>query len=92
MPHAREGYFEEAQWVGAAGVSVPWGVVDTGLVALAHQHHLLVFSRLERLDTLASRLAAGLDGVITDDPGAVKRHLELAGAGHQPVEAGVPAP
>ncbi len=70
-PEARRAYFEEAQWVGAAGVSVPWEIVDRDLVRHAHRHRLLVYSRLERLDTLASRLAAGLDGVITDDPGAV---------------------
>lgn len=78
MPGARQTYFEEAQWVGAAGVSVPWGVVDDGLVRHAHQHHLLVFSRLERFDTLQSRLAAGLDGVITTDPGAVRAYLDGA--------------
>lgn len=76
MPHSRLAYFEEAQWVGAAGVSVPWGVIDDGLVDHAHRHHLLVFSRLERLDTLASRVKTGLDGVITDDPEAVRRQLK----------------
>lgn len=70
-PELRHRYFEEAQWVGAAGVSVPWDVVDRDLVLHAHRHQLLVFSRLERIDTLASRLAAGLDGVITDDPDGV---------------------
>lgn len=76
MPHTRQLYFEEAQWVGAAGVSVPWGVVDEHLVAHAHRHRLRVFSRLERMDTLASRLDAGLDGVITDDPGELRRYLQ----------------
>jgi len=80
LPHSRHDYFQEAQWVGAAGVSVPWEVVDEGLVAHAHRHRLLVFSRLERMDTLPSRLAAGLDGVITTDPGAVRRYLDDVGA------------
>ncbi|MDQ3658023.1 MAG: glycerophosphodiester phosphodiesterase [Chloroflexota bacterium] len=75
MPHSRQSYFEEAQWVGAAGVSVPWGVVDAGLVQHAHRHHLLVFSRLERMATLESRLDAGLDGVITSDPQSVRQYL-----------------
>ncbi len=72
-PEVRDAYFREAQWVGAAGVSVPWGILDRDLILHAHRHQLLVFSRLERIDTLASRLAAGLDGVITNDPGAVRR-------------------
>lgn len=75
MPASRQRYFEEAQWVGAAGVSVPWGVIDEGLVAHAHRHHLLVFSRLERMETLPTRIEAGLDGVITDDPRTVRQHL-----------------
>ena len=77
MPHSRQSYFEEAQWVGAAGVSVPWGVIDDVLVEHAHRHHLLAFSRLERMDTLTSRLEAGVDGVITDDPRAVRQHLNM---------------
>ncbi len=80
MPGSRQSYFEEAQWVGASGVSVPWGVVDTFLVQHAHRHHLLVFSRLERMDTLTSRLEAGLDGVITDEPRSVRQHLRDLGA------------
>jgi len=75
MPHSWQSYFEEAQWVGAAAVSVPWGVIDAGLVQHAHRHHLLVFSRLERMDTLESRLDVGLDGVITSDPQSVRRQL-----------------
>jgi len=75
MPHSRQSYFEEAQWVGAAAVSVPWGVIDAGLVQHAHRHHLLVFSRLERMDTLESRLDVGLGGVITSDPQSVRRQL-----------------
>lgn len=81
MPGSRQAYFEEAQWVGASGISVPWGVIDDGLIEHAHQHQLRVFSRLERMDTLDSRLAAGLDGVITDDPGVVRRHLETRESG-----------
>lgn len=84
LPHAREAYFEEAQWVGASGVSVPWEVVDQGLTRHAHQHRLQVFSRLERMETLPTRLAAGLDGVITTDPEVVRRHLK-AMTRHAPV-------
>ncbi len=80
LPHSRQAYFEEAQWVGAAGVCVPWAVVDEGLVQHAHRHRLLVFSRLERMDTLPSRVEAGLDGVITTDPGAVRRYRDESAA------------
>lgn len=77
-PGNRDRYFVEAQWAGAAGVSVPWGAVDAGLTAHAHQHHLRVFSRLERLADLPHHVAAGMDGVITDDPGAAMAVLDDA--------------
>lgn len=81
LPGSRQAYFEEAQWVGASGVCVPWGAVDEGLIQHAHRHQLRVFSRLERMATLGSRIEAGLDGVITDDPGTVWRHLETRESG-----------
>lgn len=74
-PANRQRYFEEAQWVGAAGISVPWGVVDEGLLRHAHSHHLLVFSRLERMGDVGRLAALGLDGIITDDPRAVVEGL-----------------
>jgi len=70
-PSSRHRYFEEAQWAGASGVSVPWGVIDAGLLKHAHRHQLRVFSRLERLADLQSHAELGLDGVITSDPGTI---------------------
>lgn len=78
-PSNRSTYFTEAQWYGASAVSVPWGVVDRGLVDHAHRHHLLVFSRLERMADLHERVGAGLDGVITEDPAGVSRFLDSSG-------------
>jgi glycerophosphoryl diester phosphodiesterase len=77
-PANRNQYFTEAQWVGAAGVSVPWGVVDEGLLLHAHQHHLRVFSRLERMADLQAHVAAGLDGIITADPRAVREAIDAS--------------
>jgi glycerophosphoryl diester phosphodiesterase len=76
-PSNRGRYFEEAQWVGASGVSVPWGVIDRDLIQHAHRHQLKVFSRLERWDTIGDLVAHGLDGIITDDPRAVADALAL---------------
>ena len=77
-PANRNQYFTEAQWVGAAGVSVPWGVVDEGLVTHAHQHHLRVFSVVHRMADVPTHLAAGLDGIITADPGAVRDAIDAS--------------
>ena len=78
-PANRQRYFEEAQWCGASGIAVPWGVVDRDLLLHAHQHHLRVFSSLERLGDVREYVATGLDGIVTDDPQAVLRALETAG-------------
>jgi glycerophosphoryl diester phosphodiesterase len=67
----RQRYFEEAQWFGASGVCVPWGVIDPDLIDHAHQHQLHVFSSLERLQDVRGHADMGLDGIITDDPAAV---------------------
>lgn len=80
-PANRQRYFEEAQWVGAAGVCVPWGVIDRGLVEHAHRHQLRVFSSVERMDDVAGHAATGLDGFITDDPLATLAQLEATEAG-----------
>lgn len=76
-PANRQRYFEEAQWVGASGISVPWGLVDRSLLQHAHSHHLRVFSRLERMSDVASHAEIGLDGIITDDPQATLAQLRV---------------
>jgi glycerophosphoryl diester phosphodiesterase len=75
-PGARQRYVEEAQWNGAAGISLPWGVIDAELLRLAHQHHLRVFSRLESMDQVRRLSELGLDGIVTDDPAAVRAILD----------------
>lgn len=72
---AREAYVLDAQRSGARGVSVPSGVVTPELIALARQHHLMVFSRLEDVRTIRHLAAMGLGGIITDDPAAVTTAL-----------------
>ena len=76
MPYNRERYFREAQWHGAAAVSVPWGAVDAELLRHAHGHNLRVFTRLERLEPVGHLTELGVDGVITDDPQAVRERLQ----------------
>lgn len=74
-PAARRRYFDEAQEVGAAAVSVPIGAVAPSLIGEAHQRGLAVFCRAQPSTTLECALAAGLDGVITTDPAAVRRAI-----------------
>lgn len=72
---ARRSYFLDAQRSGAHGVSIPSGAVTPDLVVHAHQHHLQVFSRVDNLRALPDLVAAGVDGIITDDPAAVASAL-----------------
>jgi glycerophosphoryl diester phosphodiesterase len=60
----RSEYFHDAQAAGARAVCVPSGAE---LVHHAHQHHLYVFSRIDRADLLPDLVANGLDGAITTD-------------------------
>lgn len=69
-------YLSEARWAGASAISVPWNRVESELVTLAHQFGLLVFSRLTTFESLDERLAAGIDGIITDDPRKVVERVE----------------
>jgi glycerophosphoryl diester phosphodiesterase len=75
MPPARDAYFRDAQRCGAAAVSLPWGVITDDLIAHAHRHDVLTFSRIEDVAILPSVVQAGIDGIITDDPRTVADEL-----------------
>lgn len=72
-------YVAEAQWAGAAGISLPSGVIENTHTALARQHHLRVFTRIDSPDEAAALERLGVGGLITTDPAAVRRALERAG-------------
>lgn len=72
---ARSSYFLDAQRSGARGVSVPSGAISPELVVHAHRHHLQVFARVDNVQALPPLVAAGIDGVITDDPAGMAKAL-----------------
>jgi len=76
-PSARDDYFLDAERAGARAVSVPWGVVTPVLTDHAHRHGLLVFSRMENPDALPVVVGAGIDGIITDDPGSTAEAIGM---------------
>jgi glycerophosphoryl diester phosphodiesterase len=75
----RSEYFRDAQAAGARAVSVPSGTVSPDLVQLAHQHHLFVFSRIDRVDQLQNLIENGLDGTITPDVASAVEILRSMG-------------
>jgi glycerophosphoryl diester phosphodiesterase len=77
-PENRQAYMSDAKGSGAAAVSLPWGVIDAELVALAHQHGLMVFTREEASPSIADRVRVGVDGIITDDPASTREAIDRA--------------
>lgn len=78
-PARRREYFQNAQAAGARAVSVPAGAVSQDLVQQAHQHHLLVFSRIDHVGLLPDLIVNGLDGAITTDPAGAIDLLRKSG-------------
>ncbi len=75
-PANRGRYFREAQWSGAAGISIQPDAVDRDLMFHARQHHLRVFSVAYDEQVVARLIDAGVDGIITNDPGQAQRLID----------------
>ena len=63
-----ESYLATAAASGATAVSIPWGRVKTASTGDAHRRGLLVIATERNVGELLGKVAAGLDGVTTDDP------------------------
>ena len=61
-------YVEDAARCGAHAISPRWVLISRELVAEAHSRGLKVYSMAESAESQASKLAMGLDGVVTDWP------------------------
>jgi glycerophosphoryl diester phosphodiesterase len=75
-PENRHAYMSDARRCGANAVSLPWGMITPELIALAHEHRLLAFSRFQETPAVAVNVRAGLDGIITDDPALIAGQLD----------------
>lgn len=63
-----ERYLATAEVAGATAVSIPWGRVAPESTGDAHRRGLLVLATEKNPSELLAKVAAGLDGVTTDDP------------------------
>ena len=59
---------EDAEQSGADGISAHWDRISPEFVADAHGRGLKVFAMAQDVESQASKLAAGLDGIVTDWP------------------------
>lgn len=74
-PDAHAVYLARAEAVGARGVSLPWATIDRAVADDAHRRGLLVFGNCRRPESAPETVAAGLDGIMTPDPVAVRAAL-----------------
>ena len=78
-PEGQRRFLEDADRLGARGISADWRAVNPQFVGGAHERGLRVYSLSHDLDSVAKKVAAGLDGVVTDQPRRVRAILETAG-------------
>ena len=68
QPASMPRYLDDAARCGAQAISPRWELVTPELVAEAHGRGLEVYSMVDRAGSPASKVAMGLDGVVTDWP------------------------
>jgi glycerophosphoryl diester phosphodiesterase len=71
-------FIETARLIGAQAVSLDWRAIDTELVAFAHERGLSVYSWHKDYELAATKLTAGLDGIITDYPARTREAVTAA--------------
>ncbi len=71
---------DDALRFGARAISAHWSAITRQLVGEAHDRGLRVYSMTQDLDTVAKRVACGLDGIVTDHPREVRALLEATAA------------
>ena len=71
-----DAYFEGMKKIGFSGFSVNWQHLTPAFVDAAHKHGMKIYTwTLNDLPEIAGALAAGVDGVITDDSGPTKKFI-----------------
>lgn len=75
-PEGLRRFLEDAGRTGAQGVSADWRVINPQFVGQAHERGLRVYSLNHDLETVAKKVAAGLDGVVTGSPRKVRAVLD----------------
>jgi glycerophosphoryl diester phosphodiesterase len=79
-PEGLTRFLDDAVHFGARAISPHWAAITPQLVAEAHDRGLRVFSMNRDLDNVAKKAAAGLDGIVTDNPREVRAILSNGAA------------
>lgn len=75
-PEGLSRYLADAKECRAQALSASWDAITPQFVGEAHDRKLRVYSMERDLDSIPKRVAAGLDGIITDHPREVRAVLE----------------
>jgi glycerophosphoryl diester phosphodiesterase len=75
-PEGLARFLSDASGCGARGISAHWAAINPQFVAEAHDRALKVYSWVRDLDSVAKKVACGLDGIVTDQPREVRAILE----------------
>ena len=75
-PEGLTRFLTDATAFGARGISAHWAAINPQFVAEAHSRQLKVYSWIRDLDTVAKKVAGGMDGIVTDQPREVRSILE----------------
>jgi glycerophosphoryl diester phosphodiesterase len=74
-------FLSDAVAFGARGISAHHAAVNPQFVGEAHDRGLKVYSWIRELDSVPRKVAAGLDGIVTDQPKEVREVLSRVDAG-----------
>jgi glycerophosphoryl diester phosphodiesterase len=75
-PEGLSRYLADAMACRARALSAHWNAITPQFVAEAHDRKLRVYSLERDLESIPKRVAAGLDGVVTDRPREVRAVLQ----------------
>jgi glycerophosphoryl diester phosphodiesterase len=75
-PEGLTRFLADARDFGARGISAHPAAINPQFVAEAHDRELKVYAWIQDLDTVAKKVAAGMDGIVTNQPREVRSILE----------------
>jgi glycerophosphoryl diester phosphodiesterase len=71
-------FLDDAVRLGASGISAHWRAITADFVAEAHRRGLKVYSMSRDVESMAAKLALGLDGIVTDWPEEARAALQAS--------------
>jgi glycerophosphoryl diester phosphodiesterase len=75
-PEGLSRFLDDAVAFGARAISPHWAAITPQFVGEAHDRGLQVFSMNRDMGSVAKKAAAGLDGIVTDNPREVRAILQ----------------